>query len=817
MTAFSLPALRMLALVAALGLSGCQSSEEKAARHFESAQALLAEGDEDRAIVEFRNVFKYAPNHLEARQAFADLLLARGDLVEGYGQLLLLVEQYPDLVDARVTLAEIALSQNEWDELERHARAAERLDSGRPDVQALVLALDFRAATTADNTASRNRLAAKAQQMRATLPDNPTLRRILIDHLNASADPQSALPLIDEALAELPMDYSLQQLKLSLAARADDTAGVGAQLRLMNDLFPQAEEVSLALLQWYLTQNDLDGAEAFLRQKAGPIDGPVEGHIALIEFLKTVRSPDAALAELDSLITALDGRPEADLYTAIRASHRFEQGDAPTAIAEIDGLLAKAQPSDQTRRIKALQAQMLLRQGDRPRAEALVAEVLAEDPTHVEALLMRAGWSIDADQASQAIIDLRAAQSQSPDDPRLQALMATAYLRDGSTELAGESLALAVKSSASAPDYALRYAAFLQDQGRIELAKAVLVDSWRANPVNPPLLERLAGIALATEDWPLAGQLSAAMRGLGDEAYAAAADQLDSAILIGQDRIDEGLAILESRAGAGSTDARWIGLVVQTQIRSGKTDDARRFLDDALVRLPDDRGLRHQSAALDALLNNTDAAIAGYRRLLKDNPADDLATRQLYALLLTAGEQTEAEALLETSLQANPTSADLRWIKASALEQKGEIDAAIAIYDALYAEDSSNVIVANNLASLLSIHRSDAASLDRAYAIARRLRSSNVPAFQDTFGWITHLRGDTVEALPYLEAAAEGLPQDPSVNYRLGTIYADLGRVDEGKDRLTRAIDLAGDTPLAFVPLARQRLADLAKPAAPQP
>ena len=30
---------------------------------------------------------------------------------------------------------------------------------------------------------------------------------------------------------------------------------------------------------------------------------------------------------------------------------------------------------------------------------------------------------------------------------------------------------------------------------------------------------------------------------------------------------------------------------------------------------------------------------------------------------------------------------------------------------------------------------------------------------------------------------------------------------------LNRAIDLAGDTPLAFVPLARQRLADLAKPA----
>ena len=60
--------------------------------------------------------------------------------------------------------------------------------------------------------------------------------------------------------------------------------------------------------------------------------------------------------------------------------------------------------------------------------------------------------------------------------------------------------------------------------------------------------------------------------------------------------------VFDQRAKNGDVpSARWIGLVVQTQIRSGKTDDARRFLDDALVRLPDDRGLRHQSAALDAL------------------------------------------------------------------------------------------------------------------------------------------------------------------------------------------------------------------------
>jgi len=64
------------------------------------------------------------------------------------------------------------------------------------------------------------------------------------------------------------------------------------------------------------------------------------------------------------------------------------------------------------------------------------------------------------------------------------------------------------------------------------------------------------------------------------------------------------------------------------------------------------------------------------------------------------------------------------------------------------------VVVANNLASLLTAHRTDDASLDRAYRIARRLRGIDVPAFQDTYGWIAHRRGDYAEALDYLRPAA---------------------------------------------------------------
>lgn len=794
LSVFQMPALslRPLLLVAFLALAACQSSEEKAEDHFASARALAESGDADRAVVELRNVFEYDPDHREARAFLADLLLDRGDLPGAFAQYQTLVDQHPDDIDAIIRLAEIALGRNDWAGFESQTRAAARLQPESPTVRALRLALDYRAATERADEPARARIAAEAEQRRRDLPGDPALRRILIDHLSMGDTPAAALPLIEEALADQPVDYGLQELKLRLLLAAGDSAAVTAQFRAMIALFPAAEDLPPALLQWYLQQQDIDGAEAFLVERAGPLDGPPENHVALVDFRRAFRGPDPARDTIDALIAANQGQPNADLYTALRASLRFEQGDRAPAIAEVEAILAAAAPSDQTRRIKTLLARMLAADGDRSRSRALIDEVLAEDPGQGEALMLRATWRIADDRAADAVIDLRAALGQTPDDPRLLAMLAEAYLRDGSRDLAADSLAQAAQAAGGAPEYALRYAAFLREEGRDALAGTVLRDAWRNNRTDPGLLDALASLAVETEEWPLAEEISATLRGLGTDAATAAADQLDSAILVGQDRFDEGLALLEARAAAGPADGRWISLIIQTQVRSGKVEEARRFLDDALARLPEDRALRHRSAALDMMLDRTPSAIAQYRRLLAEDPTDDLAIRSLYSLLRLSGETQEAEAVLAAGLAANPASPDLRWVRASALQESGDFEGALAVYEQLYAEDSANVIVANNLASLLTTLRQDAETVARAYAIARRLRGSSVPAFQDTFGRIAHLQGDPTEALPYLEAAAEGLPQDGSVQFHLAEVYAALGRRDEARARLTAAIALAG-------------------------
>jgi tetratricopeptide (TPR) repeat protein len=571
------------------------------------------------------------------------------------------------------------------------------------------------------------------------------------------------------------------------------------------------------LVGWYLSQGDVDGAEGILRQLAGELTAVPEGHLAVIQLLQAAKGSDAARAELDLLIEANAGTPNSDLYRALRAGLDFEAGEREAALAEIESVVAGATPSDQTRRIKVMLARMLEASGNQVGARARIEEVLAEDSTMVEALKMRAAWLVTEDRPGDAILDLRAALDQAPRDPEILTLMAQAHERDGAIDLAGERLSLAVEVSGRSVDTSLRYAAFLQQQGRSEAAVAVLADARKANPTSVPVLAQLADLHLAAQDWPRAGEIGAALRQIGTPQALEAEKGLQTALLLNQNRVSEGISFLESQIGTGSDDLRAITLIVQTRARAGELVEARTYLDAELAKRPDEPQLKLLDAGLLVLEGDTTEAEATLRDVVAKDPTAEAPVRLLYNLLASSGRGEEATAVLDAALAVQPASGMLRWLKAGELERAGDFEGAIKVYEAMYAEDSSNIVVANNLASLITTHRTDPESLERAFAVARRLRGSDVPAFQDTYGWIEYRRGNLEEALTYLEPAAAGLPDDALTQFHLGMAYAGLNRPEDARRQLTRALEIAGDSPLPQFQTARETLAGLPPTAAANP
>jgi predicted Zn-dependent protease len=576
----------------------------------------------------------------------------------------------------------------------------------------------------------------------------------------------------------------------------------------MYDLFPGDEVVREALLRWYMVQGDLEGAESLLRELAGDAAGPTGGHLTVVQFLDATRGPDAARAELDRLIAANDGTANADLYRATSAGLDFEQGRQAEAVAALEAILSSAEPSDQTRRIKTGLARMLSGMGNLVGARSRVEEVLAEDPTQVDALKLRAAWAIDEDRPGEAILDLRAALSQSPDDVEILTLMAQAHERDGNVALAGERLAAAVEAAEGAPGPSLRYAEFLLRQDQAEIAESILVAAHDDHPSDLQVATALGRMWLGQGDTARVEELAARLRAMGTAEADDLATRFEAGVLFAQERAEDGVQLLQTLVGEGS-DGQDVARVVQAMLGTGRAEAARDYLDAELAKAPQNVDLRLIDASLRESMGEVEAAEGVLRELLAEDPAMSNVTEQLYGLLSRTGRAEEATAVLDAGIAARPDAARLLWIKAGLWERAGDLAGAIAIYEQLYAQNSSSVVIANNLASLLSQQSTSPETLDRAFAIARRLNGTTEPAFQDTYGWLLSQRGEHAEALDYLEPAASALAQDPVVQFHLGMTYLALDRLDDAKVALERTIELAGDRPLPQAELARAALADM--------
>ena len=779
-----------LALACALALAACDSSEERAEAHFQKGQSYLTAGDVDRALVEFRNVFKLNGRHKEARRTYAEAERGRGRTREAFAQYLRLVEDYPGDIDALKALADIAAQSGDWEAAQQHVTAALALAPQDTTLLAIRAVADYGRAIDSSNVTGLLSSARAARDLRGVLPDNLMLRRVIIDDLMRAEDFDAAMTELDSAIELAPRDRTLLAQRLSIHAARGNDAAVEAGLRDMMGRFPEAPEMRSALVRWHVLRKELDKAEAVLRDGIDAASTDPTPVLNLVRFLAEQRGADIAIGELDRNIATGE---RVEVFRSARAGFLFDLGRRDEAIADMETILQTATPSDDTRRIKVGLARMLVAEGNAVGARALVEEVLAEDSGEVEALKLKAAWLILDDQVGDAIAILRRALDNNPRDASVMTMMAQAYERDGNRDLLREMLSQAVIASNRGPEESLRHAQLLISEGKLLTAESVLVDSLRIAPGNVMILVPLGQLYLQLQDWPRAETVAAALEALSEPAATAAAAGLRAEIFGGRQQTDEAIGYLQSLVDRGEGGLNAKIAIIRSHLANGQNDKALSYAAALRAESPEDPDVRFIEASVQALTGNGPVAEAAYRTLVEADQTRVPVWMALFRQVATdPARSAEAGTLIDRALAANPGSGELKWAKAGLLERSGDIEGAIAVYEALYKENSANPIVANNLASLLSSHRGDDESLARAEVIARRLRGSTVAPYQDTFGWIAYQRGHYEDAVSELEKAAAGLPEDPTVQYHLAMAYLALNRRDAALEQFGKVTALAG-------------------------
>jgi tetratricopeptide (TPR) repeat protein len=775
------------ALLISTALVACKDSEERAEDHYQSSLALIAEGQPEKALVELRNVFNMDGDHREARALYAKTVLEQGNVREAYGQYLRLVEQYPDDAEGRIILSQLSFHSNSWEEFDRHSKVA--IKQAPDDIRSKVIAVaaSYRQAVIAENEPKREAVADEARVLAQEKTDSNILRRIIIEDLLRAQKFSAALDEIGRSIEEDPTDRLLYRQKLAVLNQLRDFDGIESLLREMISRFPDDTSLNASLIRFYMSQDDIEGAENFLRETSDPASEDRQGFVTLVRFLLSQRGPEVALAELEKGLVA---KPNDLIYRSLRAGIEFDQGERGKAIADLEKLVASADDDEQVNNVKVALARMQISEGNEVGARRLVEEILAADASQVEALKMRATWEISADEADKAIASLRSALDQSPQDHVAMTLMAQAYTRAGRRELARDYLSLAVEASGNAPAESLRYARLLRGEERYLPAEDALVSSLRVSPGNLDVLNELGSLYIVMKDVSRARQVADTLRRLDTDAGRQAANGLDVAILNEREGATGALKFLEGLA----TETGEIGpkvAIVRTLLSERRVDEALKYITEAAVDDPENAVLKYVLHATQVAAGNLEEAEAGYRELLEEDPKRERIWIELIRLLSAQGRRADVDEATQAGLEALPTAPNLLWSKATFLERDGDTDGAIEVYETMYETLSNSPIVANNLASMLTTYRQDAESLERAYNVARRLRGSEVPAFQDTYGWIMYRRGQYDTALANLEPAAEALRTDPIVQFHLGMTYLAMQRNAEALEQFKRVVAIA--------------------------
>ena len=781
----------MLLLVA-----GCDSVEERVEKHFERGLELIAEGNDVKAMLEFRNALQLDENHIGSHFELGKIQEARGNIRPAFKRFRKVADLDPGHVEARIKTARYFLLVDQPEDAELEIEGLLALAPDRPEVHALdaAAAMKFEEFERADQA---------IKQAEALDPDHIDTAMMRASYLYQTGDTSGALDRVNVALDLVQDKVSLYILKLQLLEKLDNQAAIGTHLTEMTERFPDRLQFRQALARWALGSGDLVAAEAQLRilaDQAGEDPAPM---YALVRFLRRHQSETAARDEIVSRIGQAEDPFQLQLMLA---QFDVETGETDQAIADLRRL---ADTSDQhADKARVVLARLLLSRGNAGEAYALVDEVLANDATNVDALVMRIARQIERDNLEQAVGTVRDALDQAPDDTRLLLLAGRAQELSGNLDLANDRLASAVRSAKYDPDTVEKYVQFLLRSVRFTAAETVLSEAIRRNSESARLIDLLGFTRLRLGNWAGAEQAARALDGLNPER----ARQLRAAILIGQERFDEGASMLRDALPEDErTRAASVSALVQTYVRDGRTDQAVEFLDKMIAEDPENIQAIGLRGNLHLAGGEFEDAEASFRRILAIAPANGGAHSALARLFTMQGEEEVAEQQILRGLELSPDNLILLARLAQYREVQGRYGEAIEVYERLYERVPDSLLVANNLASLLSDHQADEPeALDRAYQIASRLRPSDQPQYRDTYGWTRYLKGEYEEALERIEPVAEALPNNPWVRYHLGMVYAKLNQADKARPHLQAALDLTAGSPFPPAAIIETTLADLA-------
>ncbi|MCU1334026.1 MAG: Tetratricopeptide repeat protein [Candidatus Angelobacter sp.] len=405
-------------------------------------------------------------------------------------------------------------------------------------------------------------------------------------------------------------------------------------------------------------------------------------------------------------------------------------------------------------------------QKDYKNAIASFRQALSIDKENLDAMRGLAQNLANDNQIDAALDEYRRIQDADPQDATAALRVAEIYRRQGKFDLAMENLKKASALVQDSLEIPYNEALILEAQGKYEEAATVLqklvsrplpADARAGDKSNRALfLERLGNV------YREAGRPLLAM-----ETFRKIVDL------------------------GGDEAARGYQDVIDSYREQKQWNDATRTAQEAVKKLPNDKGLKLTLAQQMADSGKADESVQMAKSVLKGGPEDRdsyIMLSQIYMRLKRWKDSEDALAQAE-KLAARPEEKEyIRFLQGSIYERQKKFDQAEQAFRQVLQQNPSNSMALNYLGYMLADRNSH---LEEALTLIKKALDLDPQnsAYLDSLGWTYFRLGNYDQAEENLRRAADKTPNDPTVQDHLGELYARTNRFKLAAAHWERALD----------------------------
>lgn len=751
-----------------------------------SARTKLAAGFPDEALTALDQVILKNPKAVKALMLKAEVLLSRGKTTEAEPLLRDVLAQDPASYDARSLLLRLAFANQKLDEatklVDEMPPAVAKKPQGRFMQAQLALA--------------RND-AAKAKELALPLlkvmPNYLPLLRLAAGAHQQLGELADAENLLNQAVKLAPDDLALRRQFAGLQLQRRAPAKTLDTLKPLLESGKADAESLLLAGKAQLMQGNFEAADqAFgAAAKLRPDDAKTNAALALSAIVRDNAAPGAAnRAKADAAINQLReiaAKDSGSNYDLMLVNALMRRNELPAALAAIDKLAPKMKGSPVP---DGLRGRIHLVRKDNAAAQAAFESALKADAGYLPAVLGLVALDMQANRTEAAVKRLDAFVTSQPHSPQARLALADLLVQTRApAERVTEVLAAGVREEPT--EAALRGALIDQYLRLGDVAKAAQAaqEASAALPQNADLLERLARTQLASGDKAQAAKTYTRLTVL---APTRAQGWLGLAQLrfVEQDNAGAEREVKRAlEAEPGSVAAQ--RLLIQLAARQGRVDEALAALRERQKKYPQEAFALIAEADIESNRQHYDAAVAALRKAVALREPADAAPR-LFAMLLAAKKRDEALAF-ETQWQAaHPQDQAFAAAAADVLLARGDLDGALARYEALLKRSPDALPVINNVAWLRS-----KTGKPEARALAERGLKLNpdFAALRDTYATVLANEKDFAKAISVQRQLISDQPDQPSYKLNLAQILIQSGDKAAAKAELEGLAKLGAKFP----------------------